>query len=118
VQSHKALTEMPSRLIERSVEMKARITAVVAATVLSAIVTPSFADDAAAASAKKMFLLKDGGTLYVFEDGKTALEDKFGRAVYLKEGQLLETADGQKITANGNEVARLDSLLRQGHSGG
>ena len=98
--------------------MKARITAVVAATVLSAIVTPSFADDAAAASAKKMFLLKDGGTLYVFEDGKTALEDKFGRAVYLKEGQSLETADGQKITANGNEVARLDSLLRQGHSGG
>ena len=45
--------------------MKARITAVVAATVLSAIVTPSFAGDAAAASAKKMFLLKDGGTLYV-----------------------------------------------------
>ena len=39
VQSHKALTEMPSRLIERSVEMKARIAAVVAATVLSAIVT-------------------------------------------------------------------------------
>ena len=71
--------------------MKARITAVVAATVLSAIVTPSFAGDAAAASAKKMFLLKDGGTLYVFEDGKTALEDKFGRAINLKEGQSLET---------------------------
>ncbi|WP_269429397.1 CopK family periplasmic copper-binding protein [Tepidimonas taiwanensis] len=24
--------------------------------------------------------------------------------------------DGQKITANGNEVARLDFLLRKGHS--
>ena len=47
-----------------------------------------------------------------------ALEDKFGRAIHLKEGQSLETVDGQKITANGNEVARLDSLLRQGHSGG
>lgn len=91
--------------------------AVVATTVLSTLVTPLFAGDAAAASAKKMFPLKDGGTLYVFQDGKMALEDKFGRAIHLKEGQSLEAVDGQRIIAKGNEVARLDLLLRLGHGG-
>jgi len=44
-----------------------------------------------------------------------AKEDQFGRAVYLQKGQSLETADGQKIEANSNEVARLGGLLREGH---
>jgi len=49
------------------------------------------------------------------KDGKMAQENNFGRAVYLKQGQAYETTDGQKIIANSNEVARLDSLIQQGH---
>jgi len=95
--------------------MKSKIAAVVAASVMGMIAMPSFAADAAAASAQKRYTLKDGGTLYVFKDGKIAKEDQFGRAVYLQKGQSLETADGQKIEANSNEVARLGGLLREGH---
>ena len=46
-----------------------------------------------------MFLLKDGGTLYVFEDGKTALEDIIpvvdGVAGKLK-GERLEICRGNR----------------------
>ena len=44
-----------------------------------------------------------------------AKEDRFGRAVYLLPGEVLELADGRKLTAVGNEVARLDILLNNGH---
>ena len=59
--------------------------------------------------------LKDGSTLYVFKDGKMAKEDRFGRAVYLRSGEVLETRDGRNVTAVGNEDARLDVLLSNGH---
>ena len=64
------------------------------------------------------FELKDGSTVYVFKDGKMAMEDKFGRATRMKQGHVMETKDGQKIMMHGDEVMRLDSLLRQGHEGG
>jgi hypothetical protein len=44
-----------------------------------------------------------------------AKEDRYGRAAYLKQGETLELADGRKVTAVGNEVARLDGLLNDGH---
>jgi hypothetical protein len=78
---------------------------------------PSFAGDAAAAAAKEMINLKDGSTLYVFSDGKMALESKYGKAEFLMKGQTLQTADGRTIKADSNEIARLDSLLKQGHGG-
>ncbi|OVZ13842.1 copper resistance protein CopK, partial [Pseudomonas aeruginosa] len=34
-------------------------------------------------SAKGTISLADGGTLYIFKDGKMAQESRFGRAVYL-----------------------------------
>lgn len=57
---------------------------------------------------EKSLVLKDGSTVYIFKNGKMAMEDKFGRAVPMKQGQLMETADGQKIVMLGNELARLD----------
>ncbi len=97
--------------------MKTTLTIFIAAGVLAVATLPAFAHDAASASADKLYRLKDGGTLYVFKDGKMALEDAYGRAAFLKKGQVLETTDGQKITATSNEVARLDSLILLGHEG-
>jgi hypothetical protein len=40
------------------------------------------------------------------------MEDKMGRAVRMKHGEVMETKDGQKIMMHGDEVMRLDSILR------
>jgi Copper resistance protein K len=95
--------------------MKTKIAAIAALSFFSAFALPSFAGDAAAANADKVYALKDGGSLYVFKDGKMAQTNKFGNTIFLQPGQAIETADGQKITASGNEVARLNSLLQRGH---
>lgn len=62
---------------------------------------------------KQSIPLKDGSTVHVFENGKMAMEDKLGRAVYMSDGEVMQTTDGQKIIMRGNEVARLDILLKQ-----
>lgn len=95
--------------------MKSKIAAVFAATVAGMIALPSFAGNAATANAEKTYRLKDGGTLYIFKDGKMARENHLGRSVFIQQGQTLEAVDGRKIVANSNEVARLDQLLNQGH---
>lgn len=77
--------------------------------------TSAFARDALPQATQQVLRLKDGATLYVFKDGKMAREDRFGRASYLKSGEILELADGSKVTATSNEVARLDGLLNDGH---
>ena len=56
--------------------------------------------------------LKDGSTVYIFKDGKMAMEDKYGNAVSMKEGEVMEAKNGQKITMQGNEVGRLAAILR------
>jgi streptogramin lyase len=99
----------------KEITMKSKLAALATLALVGAISLPSFAADAAAASAQKMYALKDGGTLYVFGDGKMAQAGKFWRTVYLKPGQSIETADGQKLIASSNEVARLGLLLNQGH---
>ena len=62
---------------------------------------------------KQSIPLKDGSTVHVFENGKMAMEDKLGRARYMSDGEVMEASDGRKITMHGNEVARLDVLLKQ-----
>ena len=48
---------------------------------LSVIATTSaFASDEARAAAREVIELKDGSTVYIFKDGKMAMEDKYGRA--------------------------------------
>lgn len=95
--------------------MKSNLTAVAVAALVAVASAPVLAHDAVALAAPQVMNLKDGSTLYVFKDGRMAKEDKFGRAVNLTGGEALETRDGRNLTAVGNEVARLDELLSNGH---
>ena len=65
-----------------------------------------------------MIELKDGSTLYIFKDGKIAMEDRYGRATRMELGTVMETKDGQRIKMESDEVARLQSLIDEGHFGG
>ena len=80
--------------------------------------TTALAHDVARAEAKQMIELKDGSTLYIFKDGKMAMEDRYGRATRMELGTVMETRDGQRITMESDEVARLQSLINEGHFGG
>lgn len=80
--------------------------------------TTAFAHDVARAEAKQVIDLKDGSTLYIFKDGKMAMEDRYGSATRMAPGVAMETRDGQKITMQGDEVARLHSLIIEGHASG
>lgn len=95
--------------------MKATLFTLVIAFAAAAVSVPVFARDALPQATQQALALKDGSTLYVFENGKMAKEDRYGRAAYLKQGEVLELADGRKVTAVGNEVARLSVLLNDGH---
>ncbi len=86
---------------------------------LSAVSALSFAAESDARQAAKQVVdLQDGATLYVFDSGKMAVESKFGHAISIKPGSVVKASDGREITVVGNEVARLDSLLKQGLGGG
>lgn len=95
--------------------MNARMTSLIAAAVLSTLASTAFATDSLAGNVDKTYRLKDGGTVFVFKDGKMAVADKFDRVVHFPQGQVLEMADGQKMAMTSSESARLDFLLRQGH---
>jgi len=97
--------------------MKSLITAAALATALLGSATATLARDALETAVKAKIELQDSSILYVFKDGKMAREDALGRAVFLKTGETLVAKDGRQIKAIGNEVARLDSLLREGHGG-
>lgn len=56
--------------------------------------------------------LKDGTTVYVFADGKMGMQDKYGRAVSMEPGQVMETRDGKTVNMIGNEKGRLESFLK------
>ncbi|NMG29962.1 periplasmic Cu(I)/Cu(II)-binding protein CopK [Aromatoleum evansii] len=77
------------------------------------IATSAFAVDQG--NVEKSYELKDGSTVYIFKDGKMAMENKVGQAVSMKEGHTMETKDGKKIMMKGNEIWRLDSALHREH---
>ena len=77
---------------------------------VSLIAASAFAFDTA--TIEKSYELKDGSQVHVFKDGKMGMEDKFGRAVSMNEGQVMETADGQKIMMKGNEIWRTEAILQ------
>ena len=93
--------------------MLKKLLAVVA---MSAITASAFAVDAS--QVEKSIPLKDGSTVYIYKDGKMGMEDKFGRAAYMKHGTVMETKDGKRIVMIGNEVWRVDQLLHKDHTGG
>lgn len=99
--------------------MKTNLTKLALIAVLSAAgATTAFANDVARAEAKQMIELKDGATLYIFKDGKMAMEDRYGRATRMEVGTVMETKDGQRIKMESDEVARLQVLIDQGHFSG
>ena len=65
---------------------------------------------------EKSIELKDGSTVYFFKDGKMGMEDKYGRVASMKAGHVMETKDGKRIIMIGNEVARLEPILRRDHN--
>lgn len=58
--------------------------------------------------------LQDGSIVYVFKSGKMALQSPEGRAISTKAGTVLKAKDGSDVTMVGNDVARLDELLKKG----
>ena len=60
--------------------------------------------------------MQDGSIVYVFKTGKMAVESKMGVAVSTKAGTVMTAKDGSNVTMVGNEVARLDVLLKKGMS--
>ena len=81
-----------------------------------AALAPAFAMDAARSEAKQVIALQNGETLYIFKDGLMTKESTFGNVSHLSKGEVVQTADGKSITTMGNEVARLNALLKKGHS--
>jgi hypothetical protein len=49
---------------------------------LSSLGVSAYAVDAS--QVQKSIELKDGSTVYIFKDGKMGMEDKYGRATYMK----------------------------------
>jgi len=65
----------------------------------------------------KVIAMKDGSTLYIFKDGKMAMEDKLGRTTLMKPGHVMDTKDGKQVIMIGNELAHLD-WIRKSELGG
>ena len=77
----------------------------------SMVAISAFAVDAS--KVDKSVAMKDGSTMYVFKDGKMGMENKGGAASTMKAGEVMEGKDGQRYIMVGNEVARLDWLLKK-----
>ena len=69
-------------------------------------------DSDARLAAKQVIELQDGSLVYVFDNGNMALENKYGIAVRTEPGTELRAKDGSTVTMAGDDVARLDILLR------
>lgn len=95
--------------------MKSNLFAFALVAAVAGSATSAFARDELERAAPQVVSLKDGALLYIFKDGKMARENKFGQPWLFKKGEVLETADGRKLTPVGNEVARLDGLFKNGH---
>lgn len=83
----------------------------IAAALLSTLAVPAFAVDFPVADAWQItqrIELKDGSFLNVHKDGKASMENKFGRAVYMKPGQTMQTKNGRNVTMIGNETYRVE----------
>ena len=85
--------------------MKSSFAALILALATGGAAVPAFARDGLPQAVQQVMNLKDGSTLYVFKDGKMAKESRFGRAEYLKQGEVLELVDGSKVTAVGRSLA-------------
>ena len=82
---------------------------------LSAVTVCAFAVESDARdAATKVVELQDGSMVYIFKGGKMGVENKNGVATKTKAGTVLKTKDGQDLIMVGDEVGRLDMLLKKG----
>ncbi|MBL8348488.1 MAG: CopK family periplasmic copper-binding protein [Rubrivivax sp.] len=95
--------------------MKSNLSAIALLLAFAGATAPAFARHRLALESPRSVELKDGGILHVFKDGKMAKENKYGRVEYLGKGEVLEAADGRRVTVVGNETAKLDLLLNDEH---
>jgi hypothetical protein len=87
--------------------MLAKISVAVAATLFAA---SAFALE----PEQQVIPLKDGSAVYVFNDGKMGMEDRFGRTVRMQPGHVMESTDGTRVTMVGDEPIRVDLALGKG----
>ncbi len=83
----------------------------IVAALVSAFALPAFADDRFPTvwAVEKRVELKDGGALLIYKDGKTAVEDRYGRPAWaVKPGASVETRSGERITIETNEIDRVE----------
>lgn len=85
----------------------------IVATAAALSTMPAIARDTLPQVTTQTYELRDGSTVYVFNDGKMAKEDRFGRAVPIASGEVLQLTDGRTIPAIGNEVGRLSVILSE-----
>lgn len=64
----------------------------------------------AADSGVRSYTLQDESRLYVFKDGKMAMENRFGRPLSMADGHPMETVNGQTVVMKGNEIWRLQEI--------
>lgn len=87
--------------ISRSgIQGEEHVEGVITIVALGVATTSAFAVDVE--TVEKAIPLKDGSTVHVFKDGKMGMEDKMGKAVRMKQGEVMETKDGQKIMMHGD----------------
>ena len=79
--------------------------------VLAMVAMSAFAVDLS--QVEKSIPLKDGSTVYVLKGGKMGMEDKYGRAVRMEPGVVMETKDGQRVAMIGDDVAYVSSLINK-----
>ena len=70
------------------------------------------------AEVERSISLNNDSTVYIFKDGKMAMEDQYGNVVSMEKDAVMETKDGRKIKMHGNEVWRLDDVFHRDHRGG
>lgn len=75
---------------------------------ISTLAAPASALDEA--QFQRVVPLKDGSTVYIFQDGKMAMESKYGRVERMDPGHAMEAKNGEKITMVGDQVARLEYI--------
>lgn len=84
---------------------------IVAIALLSVLSAPAFAEVWPAPEGWQVVQrteLKDGTFLNTYKDGKTAMENKLGHAVFMAPGHTMEAKDGRSITMVGNETSRVE----------
>ena len=96
-------------------KMPNKLMMVIAASAIAASAMAAESD--ARSKAKQVFELKDGSSVYIFKDGKMAMESKMGKAERMEHGKVMETKDGQLIMMHGDEVMVLKSLLGKDKGG-